>query len=148
MIYLQMYCKEVPITKLCNIERVEAGKIYKAGTCYIKLSAVDEFVGQIKEAGVIDNRYAVMEPITEMNTDYMYIAITRSFPEFLRRYRTTINLQFQALKNFTVIWHEDEKEQKYVVETMKKIQKEIDLVEKQIEDEKELKRWYLRKMMT
>ena len=52
------------------------------------------------------------------------------------------------MKNITVIWHEDEKEQKYVVETMKKIQKEIDLVEKQIEDEKELKRWYLRKMMT
>ena len=148
MIYLQMHCKEVLITKLCNIERAEAGKIYKAGTCYIKLSAVDEFVGQIKEAGVIDNRYAVMEPITEMNTDYMYIAIARSFPKFLRRYRTTINLQFQALKNFTVIWHEDEKEQKYVVETMKKIQKEIDLVERQIEDEKELKRWYLRKMMT
>lgn len=83
-----------------------------------------------------------------MNTDYMYIAIARSFTKFLRRYRTTINLQFQALKNFTVIWHEDEKEQQYVVETMKKIQKEIDLVEKQIEDEKELKRWYLRKMMT
>lgn len=59
MIYLQMHCKEVLITELCNIERAEAGKIYKAGTCYIKLSAVDEFVGQIKEAGVIDNRYAL-----------------------------------------------------------------------------------------
>ena len=136
-----MHCREVPITELCNVERAETGKIYKSGSCYIKLSAVDEFVGQIKEAGTIDNRYAVMEPIGETNTDYMYIAIVRSFPEFLRRYRTTINLQFQALKNFTVIWHENEKEQQYVVETMKK------MVEEQIKEEKEIKRWYLGKMM-
>lgn len=135
------------IYDICNVERAVSGKEYKAGSCYIKLSAVDESVGQIKDKGLIDQRYAVFEPKDEINTDYMFIAIGRCFPEFLRRYRTTINLQFGTLKHFQIDWHDNEDAQKYVVENMKMIDDEISLLEKQIQLEKDQKKWYLKKMM-
>ena len=144
---MDMQCKEILVTEICNIERAVAGKLYKAGSCYVKLSAADEFVGQLKKQGEIDSRYAVIEPKEEINTAYLYIAIERRFPEFLRRYRTTINLQFDALKHFVIYWHKDERAQEYVVNAIGTMNREIDLVDLQIAHEKELKRWYLRKMM-
>ena len=142
-----MQCEKKLITELCNVERAVSGKLYKAGSCYIKLSAVDEFVGQLEEQGEIDSRYAVIEPKEDLNTAYLYIAIKRKFPEFLRRYRTTINLQFSTLKHFAIDWHRDERTQEYVANAIGAVDREIDLIEDQIAREKEIKRWYLKKMM-
>lgn len=140
-------CRCVKLQDLCTIERAKSEKTYRAGTCFIKLSAVDEFVGQLQMAGKIDGRYAAIEPKEEVNLEYLYIAINRKFPEFLRRYRTTINLQADTLKHFMLDWHEDEEMQREVVKLCNTIQKEIKLVERQIADEKEIKQWYLAKMM-
>lgn len=139
--------KKVNIYDLCNVERAVAGKEYKAGSCYIKLRAVDESVGQIKNKGKIDSRYAVFEPKDGINTDYMFIAIERCFPEFLRRYRTTINLQFGTLKHFQIAWHDNEDTQKYVVQSIKVLDDEINTLEQQINLEQQQKKWYLHKMM-
>lgn len=144
---MNLQCRQIHATEICNIERAVTGKIYRAGSCYIKLSAVDDHVGQLQKDGTIDPRYAVLEPKEEINADYMYIAICRSFPEFLRKYRTTINLQFNTLKRFEIRWHDDREIQKYIVNALKTVEKEINLVEDQIEHEKEVKRWYLEKMM-
>lgn len=113
----------------------------------MKLSAVDEFVGQINKDAEIDSRFAVFEPKANLNAEYLRIAIERAFPEFLRRYRTTINLQFNTLRYFTIAWHQEKQAQEYVVKAIKAVDEEIEMIEKQIEQEKELKRWYLRKMM-
>ena len=144
---MNLQCRQIHITEICNIERAVTEKTYKAGSCYIKLSAVDDYVGQLQKPGAIDPRYAVLEPKEEINADYMYIAICRSFPEFLRKYRTTINLQFNTLKRFEIRWHDYREIQKYIVNALKTVEKEINLVEDQIEHEKEVKRWYLEKMM-
>lgn len=144
---MKLKCRKININKICIAERAVAGKMYKAGTCYIKLSAVDEFVGQIESSGEIESRYAALEPREGINADYLYIAISRAFPEFLRRYRTTINLQFDTLKNFEVYWHENVEQQNYVVEQIKLINDAIQMLEQQIECEKGMKKWYLSKMM-
>ena len=144
---MNLNTKKINIYDICNIERAVAGKEYKAGTCFVKLSAVDESVGQIKEKGIIESRYAVFEPKKEINVEYMFIAIERCFPEFLRRYRTTINLQFGTLKHFQIDWHDSEEVQKYVVKNIKAINEELKMIEEQIKLEKEQKKWYLKKMM-
>lgn len=144
---MDLRCKQIRISEICNIERAVTGKRYKAGSCYIKLSAVDEFVWQISKDGEIDSRYAVFEPKKNINTKYLYIAIERKFPEFLRKYRTTINLQYDTLKYFSVDWHDNEKVQEYVVDAIGTVQKEIDMMEQQVLCEREIKKWYLRKMM-
>ena len=140
-------CRRKNIYELCNVERAVAGKLYKAGSCYIKLSAVDEFVGQLHSLGEIDTRYAVLEPKKEMNFAYLYIAICRSFPEFLAKYRTTINLQFKTLQHFEVYWHNEKDVQNHIVEAINKVDREVELIQNQISREKEVKRWYLAKMM-
>ena len=143
---MTFHTKRINLSEICTVERAIPGKTYKAGTCYIKLSAVDEEVGQIHEQGEISERYAAIEPKDDLNTDYLYIVINHDFPEFLRRYRTTINLQADALKHFTVNWHENDKEQAYIVESIKTVQKRIDQVKSQIDKEKEVKKWYMTKM--
>lgn len=142
-----MTCKKININDICNVERAISGKEYRAGTCYIRLGAVDEFVGRIDKDGEIDSRFAVFEAKEKVNREYLYIAISRAFPEFLRRYRTTINLQFDTLKNFVIDWHESEKQQNYVVEQITLIDDAIEMLEQQIECEKSMKKWYLSKMM-
>lgn len=82
-----------------------------------------------------------------INTDYMIIAVERCFPRFLQRYRTTINLQFDALKQFFIDWHEDDETQRYIVEQIKNVDEEIKAIEEKIELEKQQKKWYLNKMM-
>ena len=144
---MKLRCRKRNISEVCIVERAVSGKKYKAGTCFIKLSAVDEFVGQIKEAGNKDSRFAVFEPKKEVDCDYLYIAIKRVFPDFLRRYRTTINLQFSTLVNFILDWHDNEKDQRYIVEQIRMIDNEIEMIERQIDNEKQLKKWSLEKMM-
>lgn len=136
----------INITEACDFERAIDKKIYPAGSCYIKLSAVDEFVGQIDEPGYIDSRYCVFIPKDGVNTDYLFIAISRSFPKFLCKYRTTINLQIDVVSKFELDWHEEKEAQSYIVKAMKKIQKEIELTEMQIEREKNQKKYYLNNM--
>ena len=89
----------------------------------------------------------MFEPKDGINTDYMFIAIERCFPEFLRRYRTTINLQFGTLKHFQIAWHDNEDTQKYVVQSIKVLDDEINTLEQQINLEQQQKKWYLHKMM-
>ena len=74
------------------------------------------------------------------------MTVQRSFPDFLRRYRTTINLQFDTLRHFTVRWHDDAEVRREIVERQAAITREIQLVEAQIEREKQAKKWYLAKM--
>lgn len=144
---MDMTCKKININDICNVERAISGKEYRAGTCYIRLGAVDEFVGRIDKDGEIDSRFAVFEAKEKVNSEYLYIAISRAFPEFLRRYRTTINLQFDTLRYFELDWHDDEKQQQYVVKQIARIDREIEILEQKIDNEKELKKWYLSKMM-
>lgn len=144
---MKMQCKKKNVNEICNVERAVSGKTYKAGTCFIKLSAVDESVGQIREPGMIDSRYAALEPKAKINTAYLFIAVRRAFPDFLRQYRTTINLQFDTLKHFVIDWHDDEDAQAYVVDQIRTVDSAIEYLENMIEREKEMKRWYLSKMM-
>lgn len=144
---MRMQCRRVNINEICKVERAVTGKNYKPGTCFVKLSAVDESVGQLKDGGILDSRYAALEPKCDVNTDYLYAAVERAFPEFLARYRTTINLQVDTLKHFELLWHEDEDAQAYVANAICVVNKEIRCIEEQIENEKKMKRWYLDKMM-
>lgn len=138
--------RERNIRELCTVERAATGKKYKAGSCYVKLSAVDDFVGQIEAPGEIDSRFAVFEPLDGVDTEYLLLTVQRSFPGFLRRYRTTINLQFDMLQHFTVRWHDDAETRRDIVERQAAITREIQLVEAQIEREKQAKKWYLAKL--
>ena len=137
----------IPISRVCTVERAVSGKIYREGTCFVKLSAVDEEVGQLKEAGKIESRYAALEPKEGVDPDYLLVTVENAFPEFLRKYRTTLNLQADTLEHFVIPWHKEQEARKYVVDCMRFINGNIDRANTMIEQEKQLKDWYLSKMM-
>ena len=55
----------------------------------------------------------------------------------------SFNLQIDVVSKFELNWHEEKEVQSYIVKAMKKIQKEIELTEMQIEHEKKQKKYYL-----
>lgn len=142
-----MKTRKANIKELCTVERAVSGKLYRAGTLYVKLSAVDESVGQLQKPGTIESRYAALEPKDGIDPAYLFISAERAFPHFLWRYRTTINLQEEALQHFELDWHDDKGEQKQVVESILAVQDAVAQMEKLIEKEKQVKQWYLRNML-
>ena len=52
-------------------------------------------------------------------------------------------MQIDVVSKFELNWHEEKEVQSYIVKAMKKIQKEIELTEMQIEYEKNQKKYYL-----
>lgn len=137
----------VPIRQLCDIERAVNGKIYPKGTCYFKLLAVDDDVDQLEACGEIESRYCAMIPHDGIDHDYLYLCVCKEFPVFLRRYRTTINLQFNAFDHFLIPWHRDPATRAYASKAIRMVDDEIKRVNAMIKEEKELKKWYLEKMM-
>ena len=137
----------IPIRQVCDVERAVGGKIYPKGTCYFKLSAVDDEVDQVEADGEIESRYCVMVPHNGIDPDYLYVCVGREFPIFLRRYRTTINLQFEAIDHFVIPWHRDPATRAYTVQAFRMVDDEIRRVNAMVEEEKQLKKWYLGKMM-
>ena len=74
---MDMTCKPKNINELCHVERAVSDKTYKAGTCFVKLSAVDEFVGQLQHPDIIDSRYAALEPKDDtLNNKYLFLSYT------------------------------------------------------------------------
>ena len=144
---MNMECQKKHIMELCRIERAIRGKKYKKGTLMIKLSAVDETVDQLERAGEIESRYAALEPLDGVDPDYLYITVCRSFPDFLRKHRTTINLKLEELKHLTLDWHKSDEAQRFMVEMMKVMDRELEEEERLISRAQEVKRWYLVKMM-
>lgn len=115
---------------------------------YFPLSAVgeDSIVSLLENDGEIETRYAVATPKDRCIPYYFHIAIERAFPEFVRKFATTINIRFETLKEFRLLWHCDIAEQEKVVKAFKVLDRETKILEKQIEMEKTAKRIYLSHM--
>lgn len=134
------------IYDLCKVERAVKGKLYPKGTCYVKLSAVDEFVGQLKKEGEIESRYAALVPKEGTREKLLLIALKMDFPEFIYSHRTTINLQFKELQYLRIRWEEDEKKVariEWAGDVLERIQ---EAEERMLKKLTEVKRWYLSKM--
>ena len=82
-----------------------------------------------------------------MIPDYFIEALERAAPAWKHRYvGSNINIQMDAFKYFELDYHPDIDTQKRIADNMSKVQDQIDGVERQIEQEKELKRYMLGNM--
>ena len=135
--------KEVTITDIAEIERAKKGKIYASGCSCIALSATKGEIEYMKEDGYIDTRYAVIIPdLKKINPNYLYIALTHYFPEFLRKHRTGINLQFEELQ-FLKIRMSERNQQDEIVNLFNMV---CDIEKNEceiIENLKDMKKYYL-----
>lgn len=134
--------------RLCDatkLERAQKGKVYPEGCTLIALSATRGTVEYKAESGEIDSRWAVLIPTEGNESKYIYYSVMHSFPEFLEKYMTGINLQIENLKYLEIAVHPIEK-QKKIVRMLEAVEEEQKKEERLLKIWKKAKQYYLGKM--
>lgn len=90
---------------------------------------------------------AIMDALLSDNAESIIRLVKKSTHDDIRDIFQQEQGDRKTLKHFVLDWHEKEEEQRYVVNAVKAVDDEIELTEMQIEKEKEMKKWYLAKMM-
>lgn len=145
-------CRRVLLPEVASVERAVRGKIYPAQTIFIQVSASRraglEQWHISREAGEIENKFAVLIPRTGFDPYYLLIALERGAPEFMHKYvGTNINIQLDALKLYEFDYHEDRQAQELIAAFAKKADRGIESEKKTTDALRELKRYMLGKMM-
>lgn len=145
---MDLQCRDVTLPEIATVERAVNGKTYPTGTVYIQVSAcrrsnLEQFKKLEKESA-IESKYAVINPIVPALPDYLQITLERSAREFMERFvGTNINIQMEAFNCFSMKWHDDILDQKFVVDALKPIELSIKSVKKEIEAVQLAKRYFL-----
>lgn len=116
------------LTDIAIVERAQRGRVYPEGTVYIQVSATNGQVHQLKQSGTIENKYAIIIPKEYIYPPYFYIAVSRAVPNFLARYKTTINIQMKEFEMFDIDIHND-------IDTQKDIGNLVEAFDDAIEQE-------------
>lgn len=134
------------IDDIAVIERAK-DKIYPENTIYIALSATDREV-HISDSPInLNSRYCVIVPKAEINVIYLYYAMKKYEDYFFTTYvGDKINASFNDIYYFPVDIDMDVTIQQQVVDDFLTVEREIQNIEKEIKQYKEMKKWFLAKM--
>lgn len=135
----------IRLREVATIERARKGKCYPEGCILIALSATKGQVEYRADSGEADSKWAVVIPYKGNDPKYIYHSITRSFPEFLERYMTGINLQIDSLDCLEIALHPI-REQKEIVRMLGIVEEKQKKEEHLLETWKEVKKHFLGKM--
>ncbi|MCC8110834.1 MAG: hypothetical protein LIO74_04195 [Ruminococcus sp.] len=80
------------------------------------------------------------------NSSYIYHSICNVFDDFRRKYFTTINLQFGALKHLKFCVHDDRRTQDSIATELDLRQMEIEREQQQLEAWRNVKKYFLENM--
>ena len=138
-------------TKINDIALIERAKnkTYPKDTIYLALSATDREV-HISDSSInLNSRYCVIVPKVEINVIYLYYAMKKYEDYFFNTYvGGKINASFNDIRYFPVDIDRDVSVQKQVVDDFLKVERQIQNIEKEINQYKEMKEWFLAKMFT
>ena len=146
----RLICK--PLTEIASIERTQKNRVYPVNTIYVQVSACRKGTEKIwnltHKEGHLEDKYAVIEPKINVIPKYFAIALENVTAEWMHRYiGSSINISMDLFKYLKVAYHPDIKDQYLVLAVLEPIQQEIIDIEKRIEHETEMKKWFLEKMM-
>lgn len=137
--------KTMPIAEIGELERAKKGKIYRAGSTLIQLSATQGQLEYLKQCGAVETKYAVLTPDSRYNARYIYTSIQRAMPKFLHKQKTGINIQFDALKKMKIAVH-DRETQDYIAMQDTTIDDAIEKEQMAIHLAKDIKKYFLEGM--
>ena len=100
------------IFDLADFERVKKGKVYKAGTVYIQLSATDGVVRYLTEDKELETKYGVFIPNHDVCPRYLYYLLDSEMEKFLARYQSGMNINPDIFKHMQVDYYTEYKYQK------------------------------------
>lgn len=123
---------KVLLEDLGKIDRAKKGKVYKAGTVFIGMSATrGGDVHYLDKDGEIESKYATVEFNGKYNSKYIYYAILSEHNRWLNRYIQHINVAISDLKAMEINLITDINKQNEIVN-------KLDLLDSWIENEERL----------
>ncbi|MDY4561374.1 MAG: hypothetical protein SO435_06630 [Peptostreptococcus porci] len=123
---------KVLLEDLGKIDRAKKGKVYKAGTVFIGMSATrGGDVHYLDEDGEIESKYATVEFNCKYNSKYIYYAILSEHNRWINRYIQHINVVISDLKAMEINIITDINKQNEIVN-------KLDLLDSWIENEERL----------
>lgn len=134
----------VKLLDIATVERSKKGKIYKAGSSLIQLSATRGQMQYMNEDGKVDAKYAVIIPKKKSNnTKYLYFIIRMAMPGFLQVYQTGLNVAPDVFRYMEIMIHDDIQLQNEIVTMFNKLEElERNLIA-DIERWKDVKKFHL-----
>lgn len=131
--------QKVRLREIADIERAQTGKTYEKGATLIALSAALDYVIYLDKPQEVESRYAVVTPHREYNRRYIHEVIAFNYDNFLRQYRTGINLKREEVERMRIRVHRDRFTQDHIADTLAKLQALVEYTERQIDDSEGLK---------
>lgn len=134
------------IDDIAVIERAK-DKTYPESTIYIALSATDREV-HISDSPInLNGRYCLIIPKVEINVIYLYYAMKKYEDYFFTTYvGEKINASFNDIRYYPVDIDYDLSIQEKVVNDFLKVERQIQNIEKEINQYMQMKKWFLAKM--
>ena len=134
--------------EIARIKRCRKRK-YPKDTLYIYVSATDRQIHITEDDIVLDSRSAVIIPKIEIIPKYLFYALKKYEDYFFSRYvGTNINVSIDSLSFYPIDFETDLVKQNEVVEKFEIIEKNICATLIQIEEAKQMKQWFLEKMLS
>lgn len=134
-----------PILEICDFERVKKGKIYKAGTSYIQLSATDGVVRFLAEDKELDTKYGVFTPKQQdyICPRFIYYMLDFEMEAFLARYQCGMNINPDIFKFLKVTYYTKHSDQVELCRMLDGVQAKYDNELKQKDEWEYFKKYHL-----
>lgn len=130
----------VKLTDIAKYERATKGKMYKAGTVLVQVSATRGQTLILEKDSTVESHYVAIEPIIQIIPYYLFLIIEMAIPEFVERYQTGINIQADAFNFMKLRMHTNLAVQAEIVEGVMKRERLVVLTEQVIENLQNVKK--------
>jgi hypothetical protein len=135
------------VTDLVKVERAKKGKIYKAGSIKIQMSATRGQIFYLTTDQEVETKYAVMEPITEINMFYLYEVLKDDVERFLLIYQDNLNITIDIFDYWKVPIHKKIETQNKFAEILSYMDKLISKEETAVQFYQDYKEYNLEKLL-
>ena len=136
--------KKITLGDFATFERAKKGTIYEVGTVAIQVSATQGEIIYLKKAGEIEAKYVIINQ-TKMMPKFLEYVMNRGKDLFMAKYKSGLNIQVADL-NFFEVEYINMKQQKEIVMMIEHIEREEEIVKKEIEGYEGLKKRMLKEM--
>lgn len=136
--------KKIMLGDFATFERAKKGTIYEVGTVAIQVSATQGEIIYLKKAGEIEAKYVIINQ-TKMMPKFLEYVMNRGKDLFMAKYKSGLNIQVADL-NFFEVEYISMKQQREIVKMIEHIEREEEIVKKELEGYEGLKKRMLKEM--
>lgn len=137
----------ISLMDVCEFERSRKGKVYKAGTITIQVSATRGQMSFMETDGNVEPKDGAFTVTGKgIYPKYLYYVMRLAMPHFLERFQTGLNINPEIFKMMRLKVHTDQSTQKTIVNILDRFEMLGSAKEQATERLKDVKKYHLENM--